>query len=631
MSGKHLSKLIQYLIALVIAGICCVVILTDQFTTVLRPISLQVYSGFVLFLPQTFIILTIIFSLPARFQPAVSFTATMVLFAFALSGLQASGNTTTLYIGGLLPWSDASNYYWDAQRLLNGWNFSGIASRRPLFTSLLALVLGIANGNLQLVQVILTLMTAVGCWLAVRVVIKRFGPAPAALFLTLLIFYYRRFAGSLMTENLGLLLGGIGFALFFEAAEQRSIKRALVGLAALALGLISRAGPFFILLAVGWWLSTTLQQAKSSMRHKLLLGLLSVGVILVCFGFNQLIFKHLSSPGSQTFSNFSYSFYGLTTGGMRWDKVFVDHPELRQLPTDQQANAIYRLALQNIVHYPLLLVQGIGRQYYYLISPTWYNSYSYVEGENRALSLAVQYVLMALAVWGGVRAWKQRKKPIHSLLLLAWAGILLSVPFVPPVDTNRMRSYAAVIPFLAALPALGLQDIFTRLKIRQIAESRETFPSFSNASLVAFIILYAGLLTAPNSFYLFGSSRQTSDTACPADLVKIEMQLPEGTYLTILPESTFLLDRSPNLHAGRFRRMLHNIPFGNAIAEFESLEPPVMITTGIDLQTGGGLWLSIDGEKFSPTQGEVSAFCGQWSETDGGKEYRFFQAEYQLN
>ncbi len=109
------------------------------------------------------------------------------------------------------------------------------------------------------------------------------------------------------------------------------------------------------------------------------------------------------------------------------------------------------------------------------------------------------------------------------------------------------------------------------------------------------------------------------------------MQLSEGAYLTILTESTYLLDRSPNLHAGRFRRMLHNIPFENAIMEFESLEPPVVITTGIDIQTGSGLWLSIDGKKFTPMQNDVLAFCGRWSETDGGKEYRFFQAEFQLD
>jgi len=430
-----------------------------------------------------------------------------------------------------------------------------------------------------------------------------------------------------MTENLGLLLGGIGFALFFEAVELRSIKRALVGLAALTLGLISRAGPFFILLAVGWWLVTSLNKSDVSRLKKVKMGLLAVCVVLLCFGFNQLVYKYLSSPGSQAFANFSYSLYGLTSGGMRWDKVFADHPDLLYLPAGEQADAIYRLVYQNFSNHPLLLLQGIARQYYYLISPTWYNIFSYVEGENRVLSLLVQYGLMALAFWGGINAWMRRKEPVYSLLLLAWAGILLSVPFVPPVDTNRMRTYAAVIPFLAALPALGLQDLLMRLKIRQIAESQERFPSFSNASLVVFIILCVALLAAPFSNFFFHQHKQQKTKTCPDNLEKVEMLITKGSFLNIVREDVFLLDRTPNLHAGQFRWMMHNIPFSNAVAEFESFEPPVVITTGIDLQTGGGLWLSIDAEDFQPSHEDSTVFCGRWSETDGGKEYRFFNAE----
>ncbi len=46
-------------------------------------------------------------------------------------------------------------------------------------------------------------------------------------------------------------------------------------------------------------------------------------------------------------------------------------------------------------------------------------------------------------------------------MLAATVGVLLSVPFVPPIDSNAMRAYAATIAFTAMLSALGIVHLLS--------------------------------------------------------------------------------------------------------------------------------------------------------------------------
>ncbi|HWU40616.1 MAG TPA: hypothetical protein VN203_23465, partial [Candidatus Acidoferrum sp.] len=57
---------------------------------------------------------------------------------------------------------------------------------------------------------------------------------------------------------------------------------------------------------------------------------------------------------------------------------------------------------------------------------------------------------------GLVVLWRNHRRPLPLLIIAAWAGILFSVPFVPPWDADNMRAYAATIPFVVALPIMGL-------------------------------------------------------------------------------------------------------------------------------------------------------------------------------
>ena len=64
--------------------------------------------------------------------------------------------------------------------------------------------------------------------------------------------------------------------------------------------------------------------------------------------------------------------------------------------------------------------------------------------------------LNVLLLTGVIVAWRNHRQPLALLSVFGWAGILLSVPFAPPWDADNMRAYAATLPFVVALPSIGV-------------------------------------------------------------------------------------------------------------------------------------------------------------------------------
>lgn len=115
---------------------------------------------------STFVFLIVYFFLYLAYRPSgwfgtlTSFSTTLIVFALQLSGLWQSGASNSLFIrGGFLPISDAHHYYSGALELLEGGRLSVIASRRPLFSGMLATLLGLTQQNLQ-VTIALLVLTA---------------------------------------------------------------------------------------------------------------------------------------------------------------------------------------------------------------------------------------------------------------------------------------------------------------------------------------------------------------------------------------------------------------------------------------------------------------------------------------
>jgi len=544
------------------------------------------------------------------------------MFGLSLVGLWSAGESTSTIISGLLPWSDASKYYLDALRLLDGGSFQAFSAWRPLFSGFLSGVLAVTGRNLQITLGILTGIVAVACFLLAREVQRRHGPLPAAFLVVILFFYYRqRVSGMTLSEQLGLSLGMLGFAVLWRAAAGHEWKQSLWGIFLVSLALNARPGAFFVLPGLALWAAVYPREGKK-FSWLLLLG---AGVAIGAgFGVNSLMRALVSSEPSLPFANFAYALYGLVTGGRQFTAALVDHPELSQISGNAHFLEVYALAWKAMLNYPLGLLEGMLKYWGQFFSFNWYSVYGYMISETRAVTLATRAMMYALCLAGLYRCLRGLSDPYHRLVLFGIAGLVLSVLFVPPGDAYGVRLYAATMPLPALLPALGLSFLLYPLEKRlrwsqnEHVLENETTVGFA-ALLVALVVLSPVLVKA------FGRQAAVQPVDCPAGSQAVSVRLAPGSAVNIHQESDFFLDRLPDFHSGRFYKQIHWLPDGQQMKGFLNLEVPVTIYETIDLATWQPIWLLLDARQLDFT-GEVTGICGVWNADPDLVEYGFYDA-----
>ncbi len=587
-------------------------ILVNRYPFPLRPMALQARTGLTLFAPIALICFFLVFRINGFWGKLLSFIMIMGLFALALSGLWASGNTEPQVISALLPSTDAGQYYYDGLRLLNGTQFSDFGSRRPIFPGLISLLLALTGKNLQSIIAILVGIVGIACYLAVKQTQKLWNPLSISTFLLLVFFFYRRFAGRVMSENLGLALGLLGFALLINGIIRKERLIILFSSLLLTIGLNVRAGPFFIL--IGFFVAANLffkQGKKWDKRFALILGL----VILAGFLINYLLFLIIGSSSGLPFSNFAYSLYGLVNNGAGWTKIFADHLELFSLSEQASSSQIYQLAFEAFKANPFGIVIGTLKQYVILFNFIESNQsiYSFVSGENPLIFNLIQALIYIFAIIGLVNIFKNRTQPFNYFLLLVLAGFILSIPFSPPGDSSNMRVFAVAIPFIVCLPVIGVEVVTSKISWLASKSGTKVKTDYPVRELAFSSLLIIASIIAPLVIHSFSKPFITPQIKCDAGQDLIYMNLRPGSSINILPESRFFLDWMPNFHRGRFVINLHAMSVGTVIQEFESLVPPVSITSGINLADNQDLTLIIQDESKFDLIGTY-AICGKWSD-----------------
>jgi hypothetical protein len=467
------------------------------------------------------------FSSSTRKARTLACALTLVLFAVPLAAVWQSGRSSGSHIGGLLPLQDARVYHHCARllaegELLHASPMVSFCSRRPMFVGAFAGILTLTRQDLRWALAVMVLLTALSSYVATLEVRRSLGAAGATIFLLIVAFFHRRYAGTVLTEHLGLALGVLGFASLWRSARTGSFGTALAGLFLLTLALTARAGAFLTLPAIIVWMAWRFRHARSPW------GTLGLGglVVVLGFGLNVALVRAIGVP-SGLFSNFSLTLYGLVFGG-NWTLALTDHPHLAALPEIEQSRAVFRLALDGVLQQPSRLFAGAARAWGEFLG----TSYPFVFVHRGLINLGLR-LLTAVGLFVCVL---RRPRPIPSLLLVSVLGLVASVPFIPPWDADLMRVYAATIPILAAVPALGAVSI-----LRRLGADRLTRPASDESgapvalyglgvALLALTFLSPVALMAAPELPRFPAR----DSACPETLY---VRPPRGSMVTVVPDA----------------------------------------------------------------------------------------------
>jgi hypothetical protein len=591
-------------------------------TPVPRGISLGARYGIRWFVLAAALLWAGSFLVSRRLGDAPAFALTLGFFGLTLAALWSTGVSDPSIIGGLLPWSDASGYYYDARRLGVGAPFSDFSARRPIFAGWLAVILTLTGDNLQWSLALLVAINAAACFLLARAVAETEGDFAAAFTILILLLFYRRFSGTTLTENAGIALGALGLAILWRWASTARIAILALGVFLTTLALNARAGAFFVPPSLLLWLAWRFRPIP---RRALLAVGSAVFSIGLAFGVNGALGRILAPGQGMAMSNFSYTLYGQAVGGKGWTRVLEDHPELMSIAEPERSRRIYRLAIEAIRQHPGLFLRGSAKALVDFVNPHGAtNLFSFIRSSNAALGRGLGYLFLALVALALAALVRGRRESRYSLLLFATAGVVASVPFVPPLDADSMRAYAASVPVLGVVMGVGIGAIASRFRVAAAAPADR-----GGRGILAGSLLLLLLTVGATGLVLRRPKAPAVDPArCPAPETSVSAIVSPGSYLLLTSDDSERT-RVPGIRRRDFLAGLQNLGYPEIAAELSAVPAGSMIANTFDVRNGLPLWLESPRWR-PPSRAEVVSFCGQPTSNASIRFYGFFRADREV-
>ncbi len=571
------------------------------------------------------------FRIPGLLGRTMALSFLLAMFALLLTGLWASGQSEQYILGGIFPWSDANNYYFDALRSLEGVKFGTFSASRPLFPAVLATFLNLTGRNFQLSIALTTLVAAFGLYLAARELQSTHGTLAAAVFLTVMFFFVRPYIGSTMSETMGFGLGMAAFALLWRSGgtkTRRTVTAGLAGIFLLTLALQTRNGAFFVLPFVVLWLAWTLRGTRFlSWRY------LALGSVMVAAAFlsAKLVSVQVTDPNNNESYHLGMQVYSLVTGGRHWYSLFRDYGNLQALTSNERMQKALSISFDYFRQHPLDTVRGALVYWGSYFTESSRGGFSYLDGASPPVQLAVRigmFLLAALAL--GSAVVRHGKDSRLMLLALGALGMFLSIPLVPPPNTFRLRLFAATAWVEGALAALGLVILLNWLLGKRFAWVRrelQTSPVATGAGPYAYGIVLAGLiLLGPPLNRLTRQPTAFTASACPAGRQAVVTRVAPYSYLLLVENGDAREGRIPYVRRLFFRDKAHNIANTEIMPEFERLQSPTALLYNLDLTSMKRVMVVAPLEMF-PQQNGIVQVCGNYTPNPTSNSDFFFYAE----
>jgi hypothetical protein len=608
--GIVIHSYLRFFLIIVLGVTLFALILLNRYPHLFRPAAIQIRYGFTIPIPVIFLILTFVMWKDRWINVVGLFLMCLTIFAMALVGLWASGQTEGQVISGILPDTDAAFYYYDSLRLAYGFQFSYFGAMRLFFSAFLGFILQIVSFNLQITIGILVFMLAVSCFFATFGIWKRFGSLPASLFFVLIFTFARLSIGKLMSESLGLSLSCLSFYFFLDFSNTKKNFPLFLAVFLWIVALIARAGPVTIIpsLLFGIYL---VEKNKKNLKRLVIIVILASVLVFSIFNLFSLVF---GPENSIPFANFVHPLYGLAKGGAGWSRIFIDHPEITKFEEPEYTREIFNYALLEIKENPGIFLFGILSQYPQIINfPEGKGFYSFFGGENEYIFLAAQIIIYLLSILYFIFVIVDKRYQNIRYFAFALLGILILVPVFPFSDFEHMRVYAAAIPFITVFPVLGLYILINKLPLYSV-NIKKNLVSMKSAWFIFSILLVAIIVLGPLLILAFKRNVDPKEQICTNNQDSVVVQLSRGSYFKLLRESTFYLDWLPYYHESRFRTNLHNLT-NYSVEAFENVYAPEVVTSTIDVRNGQAVILVLPDEQLLHKHG-FQTLCGKWDEYD---------------
>ena len=453
-----------------------------------------------------------------------------IFYGLLLKWYWTTGYTNTTHLWGYLPTSDPSIYSSEAYGLLSGNAINGAATFRPLYTLFYSSLLWLSNLNPMISLWAMVYLNVFGSLISSNEIRKTHGPFAAAVFLTGGMLFYRFWIGTIMTEQLGFMLGNIAFASFWNGISNKNIKKVLVGVFVLSLGLNIRAGAMLILLFLPIWIGLHFRTRKFAFKW----AFFAVLIVTSGFIFNTIATKFFITNRGTMFSNFGLTLYGVSVGNKGYTQFYVDHPGI-------PASESTQIAIQQIMDQPTLFLKGVGRTYLDYFNPSTCWAFCFLRFSTKIPN----FVLMVFFMIGLIYIIANWRKPIPFFLLFSLVGIFLSVPFAPTRDVGY-RSYTITNPILFSTLFIGFPWA-TQLwgRIRNLSPgSQQSINEFENESEYLYdltyplIILVIGLsLVLPAiTFRLKPLLQPSPQLNCQPDEISFSFMTNRNAWIHVVPQ-----------------------------------------------------------------------------------------------
>lgn len=476
-----------------------------------------------------------IFRLPGNLRWMAGASLTLILLGLQLSFLWSSGYSIDKIIGGLLPFRDAFDYYHGAKLISIGQpiaNDINSASWRPLFAGFLAAVLFLTQQNFQWALAIITALAGSCYFLSAHYVQKSIGSPAAAFYMALTLFYIQPLMGTAYTEQLGLAFGCLGFILLWVATRTQRVRDLTAGLVVLMLAISTRAGAFFIFPVLILWAGWAFRgKRRFSLKYA---GISAITILVAYLVVNTLYNRLVVQPGGVLFGNFAFTLYGQVVGGAGYNWA------IRTLGS-RNPIVVYRAAGQYFLAHPLSFFIGAAKAYRDFFLPQMGIFSFQPSGQLNWLDYLLWAAETLLLLWGLIRSLKSIGDPASSLLVAGFAGIFISIPFLPPID-GGIRIYASSMPFVYALPAMAAAEI---LSPRRRLE--EDALRLLNPALGLSILLSALTVVVPILILYLNKPPMVNTPVCPGDQVSFAATIDPGSYIDLVPDNGTSCGRAPEV------------------------------------------------------------------------------------